>query len=191
MHRPQNRRTRMGPSRAGLLAGVAALFILTANAMPVAASGPRTDGGVQSLDQQVQDIKSDVLSIAAELRALEERLLHPSSTQVSVFVEIGDDQTVLVDSTRVWIDDDPIAHHVYSHIELDALHKGGVQRLYTGNLSEGTHTLRVAIEGRRSGSGRFEHTEVFPLRKAVGPKKVGITLQDSLTGGAQIAIADW
>ena len=41
---------------------------------------------MQSLDEQVQEIKSDVLGIAAELNRLEERLLYPSDTQVAVFV---------------------------------------------------------------------------------------------------------
>ena len=191
MRQPQKHRFQTGRPKVGFLVCVAAWVFLLLNAIQASASEPHTEGEIQSLDQQVQDIKSDVLSIAAELRALEERLLHPSSTQVSVFVEIGDEQSVLVDSTRLWIDDEPVAHHVYSHIELDALRNGGVQRLYTGNLSEGEHALRVEVEGRRAGSGRFEHQEVFTLRKAVGPKKVGVTLSPSLTGGAQIAIADW
>ena len=35
---------------------------------------------MKGLDEQVQEIKSDVLSIAAELDGLEERLLYPSNT---------------------------------------------------------------------------------------------------------------
>ena len=155
------------------------------------ASDPRAKASMQSLDQQVQDIKSDVLSIAAELRALEEQLLHPSSTQVAVFVELGPEQDVVVDSVRLWIGDETVAHHIYTHDELEALRQGGVQRLYTGNVSEGEHAMRVVVEGRRAGVGRFESSEAFTLEKGVGPKKVGVTLSESLTSGAQVAIADW
>ena len=41
---------------------------------------------IKGLDEQVQEIKSDVLSIAAQLNQLEERLLYPSNTQIAVFV---------------------------------------------------------------------------------------------------------
>src|SRR6266704_6984373 len=41
---------------------------------------------MRGLDEQVQEVKSDVLSIAAELNQLEEKLLYPSGTQVAIFV---------------------------------------------------------------------------------------------------------
>ena len=167
------------------------LGLVASCALPAWSSDLRSATAMQSLDQQVQDIKSDVLSIAAELRALEEQLLNPSSTQVSVFVELGSEQDVQVDAAHVSINGETVAHHVYTHSELAALQKGGVQRLYTGNLREGEHTLRVEVEGRRTSTGRFDTTKEFVLHKEVGPKKVGVTLSDSLTGGAQVAIADW
>src|SRR5262245_14439081 len=43
---------------------------------------------MRGLDEQVQEIKSDVLGIAAELNQLEEKLLYPSGTQVAVFVAL-------------------------------------------------------------------------------------------------------
>ena len=43
---------------------------------------------MKGLDEQVQEIKSDVLGIAAELNRLEEKLLYPSNTQIAVFVAI-------------------------------------------------------------------------------------------------------
>lgn len=189
MGRTQHTRSCVGALRPGT-ALLAVVWVIGC-ALPAWSSDAREKAGIQSLDQQVQDIKSDVLAIAAELRALEEQLLFPSSTQVSIFVEIGREQDVQVDSTRVWIDDEPVAHHIYTHPELEALQNGGVQRLYTGNLREGEHTLRVEVEGRRTSTGRFASSQEFVLQKAVGPKKVGVTLSDSLTGGAQVAIADW
>lgn len=158
---------------------------------PAWSSGARATAEAQSLDQQVQDIKSEVLAIAAELRALEEQLLHPSSTQVSVFVEIQADEDVLVDAARLVIDGETVAHHVYTHQELQALRNGGVQRLFTGNLREGEHALRIELEGRRGSSGRFEASQEAVVQKAVGPKKVGITLAGALTGGARVDIQDW
>lgn len=181
-----------GRGRGGTIAlAIGLVFAVWAGSASLAwGADGRSKAGVQSLDQQVQDIKSDVLAIAAELRTLEEQLLHPSSTQVSVFVEIGPEQDVQIDAARILIDGEPVAHHVYTHPELVALQNGGIQRVYTGNLREGEHTLRVEIEGRRR-TGRFESSQESLFRKDVGPKKVGVTLSDALTGGAQVAIQDW
>src|SRR4051812_21336998 len=43
---------------------------------------------MRGLDDQVQEIKSDVLSIGQEMNQLEEKLLYPSGTQVSIFVTV-------------------------------------------------------------------------------------------------------
>jgi hypothetical protein len=173
---------------------VLALFIIIA-ATSYAETGSETSlnrsGPMQSLDQQVQDIKSDVLEIAAELRALEEKLLYPSNTQVALFVSLSESDDVALDSARISIDGQLVAHHIYSFKELDALAKGGVQRIYTGNVTAGDHRLEVAIQGKRSGDRGFESVEQFVFRKEVDPKNVGITLAAGLAGNTTIAIEDW
>ncbi len=131
---------------------------------------------MRSLDEQVQDIKSDVLGIAAELSALEEKLLYPSDTQVSVFVSLSPEATLRLDSMQVAIDGEVAAHHIYSSKELEALQKGGVQRIYTGNLPTGDHTLEVVVAGKRSGGEDFSGTERLHFTKDVGPELVGVTL---------------
>src|SRR5215471_10698652 len=44
---------------------------------------------MRGLDEQVQEVKSDVLSISAELNQLEEKLLYPSGTQVAIFIALA------------------------------------------------------------------------------------------------------
>jgi hypothetical protein len=75
---------------------------------------------MRSLDGQVQEIKSDVLSIASELSNLEERLLYPSNTQVAVFVAIEDDDDFRLDAVKIEIDGELATHHIYSYKELEA-----------------------------------------------------------------------
>ena len=59
---------------------------------------------MRGLDEQVQEIKSDVLSIAAELNQLEEKLLYPSGTQVAVFVALAEGDQMRLDAVRLEID---------------------------------------------------------------------------------------
>jgi hypothetical protein len=130
---------------------------------------------MQGLDEQVQEIKSDVLKIAAELSLLEERLLYPSDTQVGVFVSLVDD-SLRLDSIRIQLDGEPVAHHIYSFKELTALQRGGVQRIYTGNSATGEHTLEVSVAGKLAGGGDFSGSQTYGFRKDVEPKLVNIAL---------------
>jgi hypothetical protein len=146
---------------------------------------------MQSLDEQVQEIKSDVLSIAAELSRLEEKLLYPSNTQVSVFVSLAEGETFRLDSVRILIDGELVAHHIYSFKELEALSKGGVQRIYTGNIRSGEHRIEVSIAGKLPGGKDFAKTESFSFSKDVEPKLVGITLAGRDSGDASIRLGGW
>ena len=146
---------------------------------------------MQGLDEQVQEIKSDVLGIAAELDRLEEKLLYPSNTQVAVFVSLAEGEKFRLDSVQVQIDGELVAHHIYSFKELEALQKGGVQRIYTGNVPTGDHRLQVSIAGKRPGGGDVVGSESFAFRKEVEPRLVGITLAAPALGDASIQLAPW
>ena len=131
---------------------------------------------IKGLDEQVQEIKSDALGIAAELNQLEEKLLYPSNTQVAVFVSLVSGETFRLDSVEIKLDGKPVAHHLYTFKELEALQKGGVQRIYTGNIRSGAHDLQVSVIGKSAGGADFQKTESFKVHKDVGPKIVDISL---------------
>ncbi len=135
---------------------------------------------IKGLDEQVQDIKSDVLGIAAELNQLEEKLLYPSNTQIAVFVSLAGGDASKLDSVEIILDGKQVAHHLYTFKELEALKKGGVQNIFTGNVRTGKHDLQVTMIGKTSSGSEFKKTEKFNAVKGVGPKFVEI----SLTGHA-------
>jgi len=144
---------------------------------------------MKGLDEQVQEIKSDVLSIDAELSRLEERLLYPSNTHVALFVAMTQGNALRLDAMHIQIDGQKVAHYIYSFKELEALQKGGVQRIYAGNIPTGAHQLEVAVVGKLDGKD-YTRSERFTIDKGVAPKLVGITVAGPETGGA-ITIGDW
>jgi hypothetical protein len=158
---------------------------------PLATAQESSEQAMQSLDEQVQEIKSDVLAIAAELNNLEEKLLYPSNSQVAVFVSLEEGDALGLDSVQLSIDGELVAHHIYSFKELVALQKGGVQRIYTGNVRTGEHQLDVSIAGRTSGGRDVGRSQSFSFSKEVEPKLVGITLASQVTGDATIAVGSW
>ncbi len=146
---------------------------------------------IRSLDGQVQEIKSDVLNIASELNTLEERLLFPSHTQVSLFVSIAGNDDFRLDAVQVEINGELATHHIYSFKELDALRNGGVQKIYTGNLTTGDHQLHVAMIGKLKNGKDFSESGSFSFAKGVKPKALGITIAGPGTGATAIQVGDW
>jgi hypothetical protein len=146
---------------------------------------------MQGLDEQVQEIKSDVLAIAAELDRLEEKLLYPSDTQVAVFVSLTEGEAFRLDSLQIQIDGQPVARHIYSFKELEALQKGGVQRIHTGNLSTGDHRLEVSMAGKLPSGKNVSATDSFSFTKDAEPKLVGITLSGADSGAPHIRLGGW
>lgn len=138
----------------------------------------------------MQDIKSDVLAIGAELSRLEERLLYPSGTQVSLFVTLAQSERFRLDAVDVRLGDKDVAHHLYTFKELEALQKGGVQRVYTGNIPTGEHALEITIVGKTEGGGDYRQTATATITKGVGPKLVEIRLAGPGSNQPAIQITD-
>jgi hypothetical protein len=146
---------------------------------------------MRGLDDEVQELKTDVLRIAQELRRLEEKLLYPSGTQVAVFVAVAKGDQMRLDAVKLQIDGQLVAHYIYSAKELEALRKGGVQRIYVGNVATGDHQIEVSVNGKLEGGTDFSHTDHFTFRKEVKPKLVGLTLAGPNSGNPPIALGEW
>lgn len=169
-----------------IVAGISLLlFILPAYGQ----EAPREQ--VKGLDEQVQEIKTDVLSIAAQLSQLEEKLLYPSDTQIAVFVSLAKGEKYRLDSVDIQLDGAQVAHHLYTFKELEALQKGGVQRIHVGNVRTGEHSLKVTAMGKTEGGSDFRKDESFTVTKAVGPKLVGVVLAGTGIGSKTITLKDW
>lgn len=171
----------------GALAAASAVLLSQGLAGIAHAEG---DAAMRGLDQQVQEIKSDVLAISAELKQLEERLLYPSDTQLALFVSLAPSDSLELDSVEIKIDGEPVARHVYTFKEVEALRKGGIQRIHVANVPSGGHAIEVSALGTLPGGGSFEASRRFQYDKGVGPGIVEITLAGQASGDAQIEIEE-
>ena len=174
-----------------ILIRLAIVTLCTAFVAGAANSQDLSGDNMQSLDGQVQEIKSDVLDIASELQNLEERLLYPTGTQLSIFVSVEALRPFRVDAVQIEIDGELATHHIYSFNELEALQKGGVQRAFTGNVVTGQHELRVTVLGKTEAGEDVNHSNTFAFSKGVKPKTLGITLAEPGLGGDGIQLGDW
>lgn len=166
-----------------LLGGIGCVALLAGTL----AAQELTSAEMRSLDEQVQEIKTDVLGIAAELNRLEEKLLYPSNTHLAIFVSIAEGEKFRLDSMQIDIDGALATHFLYGFKELEALQNGGVQRVYTGNLPTGGHEIVVSINGQTPGGDNFVSSETFSFDKGVEPKLLGI----ALNGPKAIELGEW
>ena len=162
-------------------------IIILSSYIPVSLNAAEvTNEQIKGLDEQVQDIKKDVLELTSELTRLEEKLLFPSNTQVSLFVYLIDDKGFVLDSMQIKLDNKIVSQHLYTYKELEALRAGGVQRIYTGNIQGGNHKLDVSVIGKKGGS-KTKRNISYTINKGVGPKLVEINLG---SGDSAIKIVD-
>ena len=168
-----------------------ALCLVTAAGAVTAHAADAYREQMKGLDEQVQEVKSDVLSIAAELSQLQEKLLYPSDTHLAVFVHLARGETMRLDAVQIQIDGQLAAHYIYSFKELEALQKGGVQRIYTGNVATGEHQMDVSLTGKLASGKDYTRTEHFTFTKAIKPKLMGLTLAGPDAGASAMNLGDW
>ncbi|MGB5606255.1 MAG: AraC family transcriptional regulator [Gammaproteobacteria bacterium] len=155
-----------------LLFGVGAL--VRAETAPAA---PSQDAA--SLDAELQSLKQDVLALNRDLFVLEEELLFPSNTQVAVFVSLDIGEYFALDSVQLKVNDRVVTNYLYTEREVDALHRGGVQRLFTGNLKAGDHELVAIFTGKGPNGRDYRRGASYNLTKRLGPKFVELKITDN------------
>jgi hypothetical protein len=151
---------------------------------------PRTDaverenaqrGEFKTLDQDTQDLKKQVLDLNRDLFLLEEELLFPSNTQVAVFVSMDVGDFFGLDSVELKLDNKDVTNYLYTEREAAALVKGGVQRLFLGNMKAGEHELVAFFTGQGPHARDYRRGASLKFEKGVGPKYIELTISDKAT----------
>jgi hypothetical protein len=150
-----------------------------AAAAPIeAAPGEAASGEFRSLDQEVQALKKEVVELNKDLFVLEEELLFPANTQVAVFVSLDVGSFFAVDSVTLKIDDKEVANYLYTARESEALMRGGVHRMYLGNLKVGKHELVAFFTGKGTHERDYKRGATLNFEKGIGAKYVELQISD-------------
>jgi len=132
-----------------------------------------------SLDNRVQDVKSDVIRLNRDLLVLEEELLFPANTQVALFLSMDVGVMFSLDSVQVKLDDKLVTNYLYTPQEVQALHRGGVQRVYLGNLRAGTHEIVAFFTGQGPHTRDYKRGTTIKFDKGTEPKYIELQIKDS------------
>ena len=142
------------------------------------ASLPASAGDRSALDTEVQSLRREVVDLNRDLFMLEEDLLFPASTQVAVFVSMDVGTFFAVDSVQLKVDDKEVANYLYTQREQDALKRGGVQRLWLGNLKAGEHEVTAFFTGQGPHERDYKRGTTLRVEKGVGAKYVELRISD-------------
>jgi hypothetical protein len=145
-------------------------------AAPSDAATPPPD--TRGLDQEVQGLKKDVVDLNRELFVLEEELLFPANTQVAVFVSMDVGDFFALDSVTLKIDQKEVINYLYTPREVEALLKGGVHRLYLGNLKVGKHELVAFFSGKGPNDRDYKRGATLKFEKGIGAKYLELKIND-------------
>lgn len=157
-----------------------------------AAADPAGGGDFKSLDQEVQSLKKDVLDLNRELFVLEEDLLFPANTQVAVFVSMDVGEFFAIDNVTLKIDQKEVANYLYTPREAEALLKGGIHRLYLGNLKVGEHELVAFFTGKGPNDRDYKRGATIKFEKGIGAKYLELKINDrQRKQQPEFEIKDW
>ena len=161
------------------LAGVAMSMPVLASDVAEPAAEPAASRS--ALDSEVQSLRREVVDLNRDLFMLEEDLLFPASTQVAVFVSMDIGTFFGLDSVQLKVDDKEVANYLYTAREQDALKRGGVHRLWLGNLKAGEHEVVAFFTGQGTHEREYKRGTTLKVAKGVGAKYVELKISDKVS----------
>jgi hypothetical protein len=151
---------------------------MVASSQSAAADAGDSRQEFRSLDEDVQTLKKEVLDLNRDLFLLEEELLFPANSQVAFFISMDVGEYFALDSVNLKIDGKEVTNYLYTQREVDALIRGGVQRLHMGNLKVGDHELVAVFTGKGPHTRDYRRGATVVLNKGIGAKYVELEITD-------------
>ena len=165
------------------------LLVLTLTPLTSCAEGPAK---FANLDGEVQDLKKELMSLNRDLFILEEELLFPANTQVSVFVSMDVGEYFALDSVELKLNGKKVSSYLYTEREAEALLRGGVQRLYVGNLKAGDHELVAVFTGMGPNNREYRRGATLEFEKTLSAKFVELKIEDQTKNmQPEFAVREW
>ncbi len=131
------------------------------------------------LNEEITDLKKQVISLNKTLFILEEDLLFPSNTQLSIFISMKDTALFSLDAIKILINNKVVSSHLYTDKEIDVLKRGGVQKIYIGNIVSGEHEIVALYTGKGPHQRDFKRGSVITIDKSEDPLFVEFKIQDN------------
>lgn len=147
---------------------------------------------LNALVSEADKIKQDIIKINQELYRFQEALLYPSNTQLAIFLSYDDNSAFLLDSIEINLDGKLVSSALYRETEVDALKKGGIQRVFLGSLSDGKHKLAIQFNGQGRNDRYFRRKKILNFIKEEKARYIQLIVSDNnATGEPIFKVKQW
>ncbi|WP_299079829.1 hypothetical protein [uncultured Paraglaciecola sp.] len=133
----------------------------------------------KTVTEQLQQLRKEVIALNRDLFVLEEDLLFPSSTQVVVYLSMDIGTYFNLDAVELRIDDKVVTYHLYTEKQVQALFKGGVQKLHIDNLAQGEHEISAFFIGNGPQNREYKRATSTTFTKTADAKALELSIVDS------------
>lgn len=139
----------------------------------------RAISSMHQLADEIQALKGSVIALNEDIRTLEEDMLFPANTQLSVFVSLDVGEFFTLEAVKVKIDGRLMTSHIYQDSERNALAASGIHKIYLGSVSAGQHELTAFYSGKGPNGRVYKRASTERFEKQNGPKFVELKIVDS------------
>ena len=133
----------------------------------------------EPLDSDMEGVKQALLELKRDLAILEEDLLFPASTQVAIFLSMDVGEFFQLDAVTLKLNGKEVTHHLYTDKQVDALYRGGIQKLYVGNIKQGRNRVTAFFTGRGPSGRDYRRAATVEFEKSFAPAFVELAISDS------------
>lgn len=133
----------------------------------------------QNLADQIETLKQAMVNLNRDLFILEEDLLFPSSTQVAVYLSMDVGEYFGLDAVEIRVNGEVKTYYLYTERQVNALYRGGVQRLYVGNVNQGEHELTAYFVGIGPEKREYKRAVSIKFTKDEDPVALELSVIDS------------
>ncbi len=132
-------------------------------------------------DEPMQAVEAELANLERDLAILEEDLLYPPSSRVAVYLSLDVGELFALDEVEVKLNGETVAHHLYTSRQVNALARGGVQRLFVGNAKQGSNEITAFFLGRGTEGRELRRGTTATFDKGFEPLFVELQIRDSDT----------
>lgn len=158
----------------------------------VGSEAPVTENSAVDISDLVQGLKRDVVNLNRDLFILEEELLFPANSQVAVYLSMDVGEFFQLDAVHLKIDEQEVTDYLYTEKEVDALFRGGIQRLFLGNVRNGEHELTAFFTGRGPKGRDYRRAVTQKFVKGSDVKHLELQIRDSMTyHQPDLSVKEW
>ena len=133
----------------------------------------------EPLDDEMEEVKKTLLTLKRDLVILEEDLLFPASSQLAVFIYMDVGEFFQLDAVSLKVNGKEVTHHLYTNKQVDALYRGGVQKLFIGNVKQGKNRVTAFFTGRGPSGRAYRRATTVEFEKSFEPTFVELAIADS------------